>query len=38
MSRKIESRRRRGQIFKKTASRIHKKNLPVVNSRGGIRL
>lgn len=36
--RKMESRARGRKIFRKTASRVHKKNLPVVNSRGGIRL
>ena len=36
--RKLESRSRGRKIFKKTATRTHKKNLPIVSMRGGIKL
>lgn len=36
--RKLERRSRGKKIFKKTATRTHVKNLPIVSMRGGIRL
>ena len=36
--RKKENRSRGRRIFKKTATRTHVKNLPIVSMRGGIRL
>lgn len=36
--RKRENRSRGRKIFKKTATRTHIKNLPIVSMRGGIRL
>jgi len=36
--RKRENRSRGKQIFRKTATRTHVRNLPIVSMRGGIRL
>lgn len=36
--RKRENRSRGRKIFRKTATRTHVKNLPIVSMRGGIRL
>ena len=36
--RKRENRARGKRLFKKTATRTHVKNLPIVSMRGGIRL